>query len=474
MGYFRLTHFSRRFLSHNFKACDTLERGFHSIVRGARLGSLSAIAVCMMFGLCEPAAAQTTGTFIDRQLPTDLRVVSYNVFRDTIFADRDAIQADKFARVMTALDPDIVNLQEIYVHSAADVVDLMNNILPLGESDTWHAHKAFDNVIASKFPLSLQETNTTPASPRNIAIALVDLPDMKFHTDFYFMNNHFRCCGDAIGGPEDRERQRQADALVNWMRDAHSPGGSVDLPAGTPMAVVGDLNIVGSLDPLNTLISGNIVNKDTYGPDAPPDWDATPLADALPLHNGSGPADYTWRDDAQIYDPGRLDFILYTDSAASVGNKFVLNTVTMSPAERAATGLQTYDITLDQSGVTYDHLPLIVDFRFPLVPLPGDYDSDGSVTSSDYDVWRADFGTTKPAADGNHDGIVDAADYVVWRNALAAGATGAQTTIPVPEPASNLLFVMLGCTLAAIRPRALPHREQHVLTLGDCQWTSKK
>ena len=57
-------------------------------------------------------------------------------------------------------------------------------------------------------------------------------------------------------------------------------------PPNTPMAVMGDLNIVDSLDPLNNLITGNIVNEATYGADSPPDWDGTVLADAHPVHNG--------------------------------------------------------------------------------------------------------------------------------------------------------------------------------------------
>jgi hypothetical protein len=78
------------------------------------------VHVCILF--CAPAiSAQSTGTFLDRHAPHDLRVVSYNVLFDTIFADTDPVQAAKFARVMTALQPEIVNLQEISSHSAANV-----------------------------------------------------------------------------------------------------------------------------------------------------------------------------------------------------------------------------------------------------------------------------------------------------------------------------------------------------------------
>jgi hypothetical protein len=125
----------------------------------------------------------------------------------------------------------------------------------------------------------------------------------------------------------------------------------------------------------------------------------------------------------------------------SVGKKFVLNTVTMSAAERAAAGLQTYDVTSDNSGVTYDHLPLVADFRFP--SLPGDFNSDRLINSVDYQHWRARFGAVETPADANRNGIVDAADYVVWRKAFVAGIGSSGESAVVPEPASNMLYTML-------------------------------
>lgn len=389
------------------------------------------------------AAFAQTGTFLDRQQAGDLRLMSYNVEFDTIFSDTSPSQAPKIARLIKAVNPDILTLQEIYDHSAAQVATLMNSILPLPGGASWNAHKGFDNVIVSKYPLSMTRTTTVPHPPSTTySIALVDLPDAQYSKDFYFMNGHFKCCGGF-----DYLRQEQADALVNWMRDARTPGGSVNLPAGTPMAVVGDFNIVESLDPLNTLITGDIFNNTKYGPDSAPDWDNTSLADSRPLHNAVGPDDYTWRDDSSIYNPGRLDFVLYTDSVITSPRRFILNTTTMSSADLAATGLQQLDSA--NSPGRFDHLPLIVDFRFPVPQILGDYNSDGFVNDLDFAAWQSTFGQTVDLhADGNGNGIVDAADYVVWREQVSGlGATANVQLASVPEPATWACLSLAAVTI---------------------------
>jgi len=60
--------------------------------------------------------------------------------------------------------------------------------------------------------------------------------------------------------------------------------------------------------------------------------------------------------------------------------------------------------------------------------LPGDYNSDGTVSGADYVVWANTFGNDgSPGkedlrADGNGDGAVTGADYVIWANNFGATA----------------------------------------------------
>jgi endonuclease/exonuclease/phosphatase family metal-dependent hydrolase len=299
--------------------------------------------------------------FLDRHLPGDLRLLNFNVNNDSIFPSVNAVQAAKFERIVNALNPDVVCLQEVSV-PASDVEDLMDAIAPLGGGASWQAHRALDrgDVLVSKYALSMQATGTVPSGWRGPAMALVDLPDAEFDNDLYVIGTHFKCCGDDT---EDGLRQQQADAITNWIRDARTPGGAINLPAGTGFVVAGDLNLVHAFQPAATLLGGNIIDEGTYGSDSPPDWDGTMNTDAHPFHNGRELYDYTWRNDWSSFAPGRLDFVTYSDSALQAANVFILNTSLMSTAELTASGLQRWDVTLDLAGEHYDHLPLVVDFR---------------------------------------------------------------------------------------------------------------
>jgi len=303
------------------------------------------------------------GLFLDRHAPSDFRLVSFNVLNDSIFPSVDAVQAAKFERIVLALQPDVLCLQEVSV-PASEVEDLMDAIAPLGGGASWQAHRALDrgDVIVSRYALTLQASGTVPAGWRGPAMALVDLPDTVFDNDLYVISTHFKCCGEDV---EDALRQQQADAIVNWMRDARSPGGAIDLPAGTGFVVAGDLNLVHTFQPVSTLLSGDIADEGAYGSDAAPDWDGTTNVDAHPFHNGRELFDYTWRNDWGSFPPGRLDFVTYSDSVLQTANVFILNTALMSAAELAAAGLDLWDVTGDLAGLYYDHLPLVVDFRSP-------------------------------------------------------------------------------------------------------------
>jgi hypothetical protein len=80
----------------------------------------------------------------------------------------------------------------------------------------------------------------------------------------------------------------------------------------------------------------------------------------------------------------------------------------------------------------------------------GDYDHNGIVQPADYNMWKANFGsTTQLDSDGNGDGIVDAADYTIWRDHLGQMVSGSGSAATVPEPGGLALLaiggLLLGC-----------------------------
>jgi endonuclease/exonuclease/phosphatase family metal-dependent hydrolase len=381
------------------------------------------VILAALLPAASPRAIGQTGTFVDRQDPADLRLVTYNVNWDSIFPDNDPNNhswrahdmVDEFRRVVTALNPDIMCLQEINPsRDAQDVADILDAVIPLGGGARWQAAIGSSNVIVARYPLSLLSDVTVPPGQRAQSMALVDLPNGTYDRDIYIINEHYKCCG---GSGNEAKRQQQSDAIVNWMRDARTPGESIDLPAGTLMVALGDLNIVEGPGPLNTLLTGDIFDEGTYGNDSPPDWDGSDAADGHPWHNGVGPDDYTWRNDNGSYAPGRLDYVVFTDSAATLAHRFVLNTTTMTQGDLNATGLQAFDVVPDPPGY-FDHLPVVVDLRLPPpVPLDGDVSLDG-LTNGDDINWFVDLAQAGAAgdpvriahADYNADGVIDSVD----------------------------------------------------------------
>jgi endonuclease/exonuclease/phosphatase family metal-dependent hydrolase len=306
--------------------------------------------------------------------------MSYNVNWDSIFPEgdpqnhdlRSASRATAFRRIVAAVQPDILCLQEINPERDPQQIGaLLDEVLAPGGPSVWQGTSTRDSVIAARFPVRTEGLSlAVPAFPRELpqAAALVDLPQAVYGPlDVYVVCAHFKAGGNVY---DVLLRQRQADVIMRQVGDALTPGGNLDLPAGTPLILLGDFNIYDT-DPaehLTTLLTGDIDQEDQYGPDVQPDWDGTPLADAQPSHNGLGLDFYTWRSDPSPLHPGRLDRVLYSDSVLAVEKAFILNTTLLSEAALTLSGLRADDVVLDAATGYYDHLPLVVDFA--VVPAP--------------------------------------------------------------------------------------------------------
>ena len=292
---------------------------------------------------------------LTREDPAHIRIATWNVQNDGLFGGGSAEQAQ--GRMLEAMDPDVLIVNEVWDHNAVDVRDKIEQHLPSGANEAWYAvMRDAGNVIVSRYPI-LQSWEVNPGY--RITAALLDLGATS-DKDLLVIANHWRCCS------ADEDRQNEADSVIGFLRDAKTVGGVITLPEGTPFVLGGDLNLVGWRQQLDTIITGDIQDEGTYGTDEAPDWDGADFADPR-SRQPDDRATYTWRNDFSSYYPGQLDWILFTDSVLDLHNHFVLETRTMTVATLAANGLELDDTT-DAS----DHAPRVADFTVfdPLSPVP--------------------------------------------------------------------------------------------------------
>jgi len=159
---------------------------------------------------------------------------------------------------------------------------------------------------------------------------------------------HTPCCG------KNDRRQEAMDAFMSFLRDAKLGNGPVALKTGTPIVITGDMNLVGYDEQLTTLVTGQIVSEH-WGPAFDPDWDGTALTDLFPRHLTDNLV-YTWRQDDSSYGPGKLDYIVYSDSKVDVAHSFVLDTRRLSDEI-----LTRINLKRDASAEASDHLPVVAD-----------------------------------------------------------------------------------------------------------------
>lgn len=274
---------------------------------------------------------------LGRRSAEDIRVLTWNVLFDGLFK-----RPAPFIRVLRAIDPDVICFQEIWAHTAREAADQVSLALP---EATWYGANTAEGFVVSRYPFA----EARAIDDAGNYWAVIDLPDERYGVDLSIVSAHPPCC------EKEEARQRELDGIAAWLRDLVTPGG-LDLPQGTPIVVAGDMNLVGGARQVRTLLAGEIADERTFGPSHASDWDGTPLADADPGHAG-GRDTFTWRDAKSSFAPGKLDYIVYSDSVLKLGNAFVLATEELEPEALARYGLRARD-TLDAS----DHLPVVADF----------------------------------------------------------------------------------------------------------------
>jgi endonuclease/exonuclease/phosphatase family metal-dependent hydrolase len=279
-----------------------------------------------------------------------LRLLTYNVRDEGLF-----YLPAQFAhgRILKALRPDIIGYQEVWSHTAEETEDLVRSFLPEDPDGTeipWEAVLVDpDVVIVSRYPV------VSSFEIQNNGGFLLDLSE-DYEQDLFLVVAHLPY------GQNNEDRQWEADEIMAFIRDAKDPGGMFDLEEGTPIVIMGDLNLVGYYQQLKTFLSGDIVNTDAHGPSFMPDWDGTDLTDLVPLHTHL-PLAFTWYSERSPYPPGRLDYFIYSDSVLEVAKSFVLWTPAMPGRV-----LLDYGLGRGDSMTASDHLPIVCDLDIPVTP----------------------------------------------------------------------------------------------------------
>ncbi len=291
------------------------------------------------FSIGEDAVPLAEPISLVRRHEDDIRVLTYNTLWDGIL---EADRQPKFKRIIQALDPDVIALQE---HTDWDQIDdIIQSWFP---QETWHASWTYgDLVVLSRFPI-LNDANLI--SSERTMCALLDTED-ELGKNLLVINSHLSCCANNDG------RQQQVDEFAsvwrNWITNSDGP---FNLDFETPFVHVGDFNFVGYRQQVETLRIGDIADEYEYGDDFPPDWDASNIVDLFSRHTHKRMG-YTWRSDGSSFNPGKLDYIFYSDATIDTGKHYILNTLALDDETLAGYGLE-WDDTQEAS----DHLPRVFD-----------------------------------------------------------------------------------------------------------------
>ena len=291
------------------------------------------------FSIGEDAVPLPEPISLERRHEDDIRIVTYNNLNEGMI---DPEREPHFRRILQALDPDVIAIQEHWEWNEID--DVVQSWFP---EEQWHTSWTYrDLVVFSRFPI-LNDANLI--SSERTMCALLDTEN-ELGKNLLIINSHLSCCA------YNDSRQQQVDEFAsvwrNWITNSDGP---FDLEFETPFLHVGDFNFVGYRQQVETLRIGDIDNENEYGDDFLPDWDASNIIDLFSRHTHKRMG-YTWRSDGSSFNPGKLDYIFYSDATIDTGKHYILNTLALDDETLAEYGLE-WDDTQEAS----DHLPRVFD-----------------------------------------------------------------------------------------------------------------
>ena len=270
-----------------------------------------------------------------------IRMMSWNAASGALIRN-----PEPFVRVLAAINPDVIFLQELTERSSASQLEsFLNQRLSSETSNEWTVifGEGGGNLrcaVASKLPLELAEPFEVlpypdwPDRSLRVAGAVITTANRRL----LCVSVHFRCCG-GIGSQQDFIRILEAETIREELRKL-TESGSID-----GVIVAGDLNLVGSRRPLD-LLTTRLALTDLSLIEAEP-YQLDSLSNA------------TWSDRKQPFVPGRLDYLLFSQRTLAAPSSFVFDTHDLSPPTLRRLGLRT-----DDTGSASDHFPVVVDVQW--------------------------------------------------------------------------------------------------------------
>lgn len=267
-----------------------------------------------------------------------IRVVSWNV----LFA-APMQTPEPFSRVLRALDPDVILLQEWNGVPAAELERwFASNVSPGWSalvSAGWGVAIVARGPIERLVPYEIPRPEGAPGDgfrPERTLRLVAGVVRTK-KGPLAVASMHLKCCGGADGA-EDRARVAEAKRIREVLGRALA-----DLGGDAPVARVlgGDLNLVGSRRPLEVLREG----LGSRGEEL--EVAAMPVA--------GDRAWYTWRRDRSRFAAGRLDYLLF--SGGQRISSFALDAQRLAASSLESLGIEGGDTQAS------DHLPLVLDLR---------------------------------------------------------------------------------------------------------------
>lgn len=311
--------------------------------------------------LDSPAEKDTSqNDLIARKNKTDFRIVAWNISDQAILT-----QPAGFSRILTALNPDVIMLDE--VSSVCKEADIFA-ILPeksSGEKSDWHivfgkGGGYQHGVIASHLPLEMIEAfQFLPYSPELLKTHIEKITDSKrLSNEKYHVKHGIATVAAAVTLLEKRimlvtidlqsrgrfDSPEEAKRILEAQTIKQAVSKELSNKVYDALIIAGDLNLVGGEKPLQILKAYYVPLNSNLKE-----------CSALSL---DGKSNFTWYNSRDIFLPGRLDYMLYNDSGLQPLNSFVFNSYKLENK-----WLEYYDLQRENSGNSSDHLPIVTDFK---------------------------------------------------------------------------------------------------------------